>query len=380
MIRTGNDTLQPKVSTTSMAAKKAVVKTAASTRPKRTPKPTTPAVEPAPAAPKPKMAITTTRTTKKAAPKKAAPKKAAPKKAAPKKTAAAKVTKKKPTAKATKKKPAPKKDPNAEFLEEGATIPKRFKGIYENNPLGPAAAQKVADRRVEERATSALYSKMSARYSTRLQDELGEELKAAHAIGEWLDMSFSGWLNYNVEEDVAAWNQAQNTDPAVMGTRYHISEDTMREVTKKLEDGWKEGELEHCNDAGEYLYWMEAEKIKAKKREERMPLVKADAVRHAAMKDKKKATVAATKPEPLAEEWVSASSPVKKLQETVINASPVKQIQSLFGANTEGSQRRGDWSNDSGYRADNEQSSVLSRTWELAAHAVKAMKGAVNSE
>lgn len=373
-----------------MAAKKAVVKTAASTRPKRTPKPTTPAVEPAPAAPKPKKAITTTRTTKKAAPKKAAPKKAAPKKAAPKKaapkkaapkkTAAAKVTKKKPAAKATKKKPAPKKDPNAEFLEEGATIPKRFKGIYENNPLGPAAAQKVADRRAEERATSALYSKMSARYSTRLQDELREELKAAHARGEWLDMSFGGWLNYNVEEDVAAWNQAQNTHPAVMGTRYHISEDTMREVTKKLEDGWKEGELEHCNDAGEYLYWMEAEKIKAKKREERMPLVKADTARHAAMKDKKKVTVAATRPEPLAEEWVSASSPVKKLQETVINASPVKQIQSLFGANTEGSRRRGDWSNDSGYRADNEQSSVLSRTWELAAHAVEAMKGAVNSE
>lgn len=380
MIRTGTDTLQPKVSTTSMAAKKAVVKTAASTRPKRTPKPTTPAVEPAPAAPKPKKAITTTKTTKKAAPKKAAPKKAAPKKAAPKKTAAAKVTKKKPTAKATKKKPATRKDPNAEFLEEGATIPKRFEGIYENNPLGPAAAQKVADRRAEERATSALYSKMSARYSTRLQDELREELKAAHARGEWLDMSFGGWLNYNVEEDVAAWNQAQNTDHAVMGTRYRISEDTMREVTKKLEDAWKEGELEHCNDAGEYLYWMEAERIKAKKREERMPLVKADAARHAAMKDKKKATVAATRPEPLAEEWVSASSPVKKLQETVINASPVKQIQSLFGANTEGSQRRGDWSNDSGYRADNEQSSVLSRTWELAAHAVEAMKGAVNSE
>lgn len=349
-----------------MAAKKAVVKTAASTRPKRTPKPTTPAVEPAPAAPKPKKAITTTKTTKKAAPKKAAPKKAAPKK-----TAAAKVT---------KKKPATKKDPNAEFLEEGATIPKRFEGIYENNPLGPAAAQKVADRRAEERATSALYSKMSARYSTRLQDELREELKAAHARGEWLDMSFGSWLNYNVEEDVAAWNQAQNIHSAMLIAMFDINEATLKEVEKKLEDAWKEGELEHCNDAGEYFYWMEAEKIKAKKREERMPLVKADAARHAAMKGKKKATVAAARPEPLAEEWVSASSPVKKLRETVINASPVKQIQSLFGANTEGSQRRGDWSNDSGYRADNEQSSVLSRTWELAAHAVEAMKGAVNSE
>ncbi|THX74901.1 hypothetical protein D6D05_06754 [Aureobasidium pullulans] len=360
-----------------MAAKKAVVKTAASTRPKRTPKPSTPAVESAPAAPKPKT-ITTTKTTKKTAPKKAAPKKAAPKK-----TAAAKVTKKKPTAKATKKKPAPKKDPNAEFLEEGATIPKRFEGIYDNNPLDPAAAQKVADRRAEERATSALYSKMSARYSTRLQDELREELKAAHARGEWLDMSFGGWLNYNVEEDVAAWNEAKKIRPCVpcvIEDLYDIHDATWKEFTKILEDGWKKGELEHCVDVPDYLYWMEAEKIKAKKREERMPLVKADAARHAAMKDKKKVTVAASRPEPLAEEWVSASSPVKKLQETVINASPVKQIQSLFGANTEGSQRRGDWSNDSGYRADNEQSSVLIRTWELAAHAVEAMKGAVNSE
>lgn len=366
MIRTGTDTLQPKVSTTNMAAKKAVVKTAASTRPKRTPKPTTPAVEPAPAAPKPKKAITTTKTTKKAAPKKAAPKKAAPKK-----TAAAKVT---------KKKPATKKDPNAEFLEEGATIPKRFEGIYENNPLGPAAAQKVADRRAEERATSALYSKMSARYSTRLQDELREELKAAHARGEWLDMSFGGWLNYNVEEDVAAWNQAQNIHSAMLIAMFDINEATLKEVEKKLEDAWKEGELEHCNDADEYFCWQAAENIRAAEREIKMVSVRADAARHAAMKDKKKVTVAATRPEPLAEEWVSASSPVKKLQETVINASPVKQIQSHFGANTEGSQRRGDWSNDSGYRADNEQSSVLSRTWELAAHAVEAMKGAVNSE
>ncbi|THY25469.1 hypothetical protein D6D01_05055 [Aureobasidium pullulans] len=358
-----------------MAAKKAVVKTAASTRPKRTLKPSTPAVEPAPAAPKPKKAITTTKTTKKAAPKKAAPKKAAPKK-----TAAAKVTKKNPAAKATKKKPAPKKDPNAEFLEEGTTVPKRFEGVYDNNPLGPAAAKKVADRRAKERATSALYTKMSARYSTRLQDELGEELKAAHARGELLDMSFGGWLNYNVEEDVTAWDEAKKIRPCVIEGLYDIHDATWKEFTKILEDGWEKGELEHCVDVPDYLYWMEAEKITAKKREERMPLVKADAARRAAMKDKKKATVAATRPEPLAEEWVSASSPVKTLQETVINMSPVKQIQSLFGANAEGSQRRGHWSNDSGYRADNEQSSVLSRTWELAAHAVEAMKGAVNSE
>ncbi|CAD0018395.1 unnamed protein product [Aureobasidium pullulans] len=224
-----------------MAAKKAVVKTAASTRPKRTPKPTTPAVEPAPAAPKPKKATTTTKTTKKAAPKEAAPKKAAPKKAATKKTAAAKVTKKKPAAKATKKKPAPKKDPNAEFLEEGATIPKRFEGIYENNPLGPAAAQKVADSRAEERATSALYSKMSARYSTRLQDELREELKAAHARGEWLDMSFGGWLNYNVE------GRRRCLEPSAEYTFRHVDSD-VRNKRSHLEGGGKK--VRRCMERG----------------------------------------------------------------------------------------------------------------------------------
>jgi hypothetical protein len=37
-------------------------------------------------------------------------------------------------------------------------------------------------------------------------------------------------------------------------------------------------------------------------------------------------------------------------------------------------------SNDSGYQADNERQGVMSRTWELAANAVEAMRSAVNSE
>jgi outer membrane biosynthesis protein TonB len=78
--------------------KKTVERTAASSRPKRTPKPTTTATTSAPA-PKPKKkttaikkaapkkSATTAKVTKKAAPKKAAAKMAATKKAAPKKAA-----------------------------------------------------------------------------------------------------------------------------------------------------------------------------------------------------------------------------------------------------------------------------------------------------
>ena len=76
------------------------------------------------------------------------------------------------------------------------------------------------------------------------------------------------------------------------------------------------------------------------------------------------------------------NSPVKKAQNTIVNASPVKRVQDAFtgGNNRPKSPQKKVTSNDSGFQADNEQQSVMSRTWELAANAVEAMRSAVNSE
>jgi hypothetical protein len=91
------------------------------------------------------------------------------------------------------------------------------------------------------------------------------------------------------------------------------------------------------------------------------------------------------------------SSPVKKAQNAIVNASPVKKVQEAFaGGNRSGRSKSPEkkspekkspekrspekkkmTGNDSGYQADNEQQSVMSRTWELAANAVEAMRSAV---
>jgi hypothetical protein len=138
--------VQPNIIPIIMAPKKKTVeRTAASSRPKRTPKPTTVATSSAPA-PKPKKKPTATkkaapkkavaagRVTKKAAPKKAAPKKAAPKKAAPKKAAP--------------KKAAPKK--------AAPTYQKLVVKADGSNPLGAVGEKRIRDRDAALKASAGL--------------------------------------------------------------------------------------------------------------------------------------------------------------------------------------------------------------------------------
>lgn len=81
------------------------------------------------------------------------------------------------------------------------------------------------------------------------------------------------------------------------------------------------------------------------------------------------------------QENVSAiSSPAKKAQNSIVNANPVKKAQDALTRSRSKSPAKKMTSNDSGYQADNEQQSVMSRTWELAANAVEAMRSAVNPE
>ncbi|KAK6000761.1 hypothetical protein QM012_003486 [Aureobasidium pullulans] len=73
------------------------------------------------------------------------------------------------------------------------------------------------------------------------------------------------------------------------------------------------------------------------------------------------------------------SSPVKKAQSAIVDASPMKKAQdAMTRSRSKSPEKKKMTSNDSGYQADNEQQSVVSRTWELAANAVEAMKSAVN--
>jgi hypothetical protein len=87
------------------------------------------------------------------------------------------------------------------------------------------------------------------------------------------------------------------------------------------------------------------------------------------------------------------NSPVEKAQNAIVNASPVKKVQEAFAGGRSSRSKSPEkkspekrspekkmTSNDSGYQADTEQQGVMSRTWELAANAVEAMRSAVVPE
>jgi hypothetical protein len=350
--------------------KKTVVRTAASSRPKRTPKPTTAATTSAPA-PKPKKKTTAT---KKIAPKKSVTgakvtKKAAPKKAAPKKAA----TKKAATKKAAPKKAAPK---------TGA--PKYEKWVVKadgSNPLGPAAQAKIDARRAEERERSKVYTEIGSRYTDQFIQQLQVMYTQGLAVGAFESIgSFEAFLEWSSDVDEQAWDIAHEKKIGTLEAQY--SKKQMAEMIQDMYEKQERGEVPHIEDINDMLYWKEIEK-------ERSKIIEEFKVKEA--KEKKQYQQQHRNGNGNGNRNgggnrngnVSAiSSPVKKAQNTIVNASPVKKVQDAFNGGNNRSKSPGKkmTSNDSGYQADNEQQSVMSRTWELAANAVEAMRSAVNPE
>jgi hypothetical protein len=344
--------------------KKTVERTAASSRPKRTPKPTTTATTSAPA-PKPKKKTTAI---KKAAPKKSATTAKVTKKAAPKKAAAKMAA----TKKAAPKKAAPK-----------TAAPKYEKWVVKadgSNPLGPAAQAKIDARRAEERERKKVYGEIGSRYTIQFMDELKVMYTQSLAVGTFESIgSFEAFLEWSQDVDEQAWDIAHEKKIGTLEAQY--SKKQMAEMIQDMYEKQERGEVPHIEDINDMLYWKEIEK-------ERSKIIEEFKVKEAKEKQQyqqhrngngngnrngggnRNGNVSAI------------SSPVKKAQNTIVNASPVKKVQDAFtgGSNRSKSPGKKMTSNDSGYQADNEQQSVMSRTWELAANAVEAMRSAVNPE
>ena len=354
--------------------KKTVVRTAASSRPKRTPKPTTAATTSAPA-PTPKKKTTAT---KKTAPKKSVTgakvtKKVAPKKAAPKKAA---------TKKAATKKAAPKKTATKKAAPKTAA-PKYEKWIVKadgSNPLGPAAQAKIDARRAEERERKKVYAEIGSRYTDQFIKQLEVVYAQGLAVGAFESIgSFGAFLEWSSDVDEQAWDIAHEKKIGTLEAQY--SKKQMAEMIQDMYEKQERGEVPHIEDINDMLYWNEIEK-------ERSKIIDEFKVKEAKEKQQyqqhrngngngnrngggnRNGNVSAI------------SSPVKKVQNTIVNASPMKKVQDAFtgGSNRSKSPGKKMTSNDSGYQADNEQQSVMSRTWELAANAVEAMRSAVNPE
>jgi hypothetical protein len=358
--------------------KKTVERTAASSRPKRTPKPTTVAASSAPASkPKkttatkkvaPKKSVTAGRVTKKAAPKKAAPKKAATKKAAPKKAA---------TKKAAPKKAAPA-DQKWVVKADG------------RNPLGAVGEKRIKDRDAALKASEGLdmieLRHTDKEFITRLEHSVYPRFRAT---GQFRDMNtFEKFVEWSKKIDKQAWDKAH--EQKIGSLEGDCTPKQVHEMMRELHEDTEKGKNPHIRDTTDFLYWKEIEKEREKIMEEYT------------MKESKKYHNGNVNGNGNGGNRngnrngnVSAiSSPVKKAQNTIVNASPVKKVQEAFTGGRSGRskspekrsiekkspEKKKNTSNDSGYQADNEQQSVMSRTWELAANAVEAMRSAVNSE
>ncbi|KAH0344204.1 hypothetical protein KCU81_g4879, partial [Aureobasidium melanogenum] len=326
-----------------MAPKKKVERTAASSRPKRTPKPTTVATSSAPA-PKPKKKTTAskkaaaTKVTKKTAPKKAATKKSAPKKAG-----------------AIAKKGAQKAS-TAKY--EKWVIPP-----YEN-PHGPVEGQKRIDARKKKEAEASekyKHENIGSRYTPSVIKELKKDYEEGVSKGEWEKMGFDNFLKTYKGFDAQAWDKAHERKIGNIEGDYTSKQaDAM---IKDMHARREKGEIPHILTITDYLYWKEIDKERAKI----IAKYKADY-----KKEQKKKQGNAS----------AVSSPVKKVQNSIVNASPVKKAQDALTRSRSKSpeKQKKIRSHDSGHQADNEQQSVMSRTWELAANAVEAMRSAVNPE
>ncbi|KAH0257251.1 hypothetical protein KCU91_g16467, partial [Aureobasidium melanogenum] len=336
-----------------MAPKKTIERTAASTRPKRTPKPTTVATSSAPA-PKPKK-------------KTAASKKTATKTAAPKKTAANKITKETAPKKTTFKKAASKKAGAAAKggqKESAAKYQKRIVPLYEN-PLGVEGQKRIAERKKKEAEEDNKWkrSAIDVRYTLLpVIDRLKKDYKEGVAKGEWAKMGFEKFLKIHKDFDAQAWDKAHKRKIGSLESEYTSSE--AKNMIKDMRQKQDRNQIPHILDFTDYLYWKEIDKERAKI----IAAYKADYKKEQQQKKKKQGNVSAV------------SSPVKKAQNTVVNASPVKKAQDALTRSRSKSPTKKMLSNDSGYQTDNEQQSVMSRTWELAANAVEAMRSAVNPE
>ncbi|KAH0000409.1 hypothetical protein KCU78_g15393, partial [Aureobasidium melanogenum] len=334
-----------------MAPKKTIERTAASSRPKRTPKPTAVATSSAPA-PKPKKKIT-------------ASKKAVTKTAAPKKTAATKVTKKTALKKTATEKAAPKKAGAAAKgaqKEPAAKYQKWIVPLWEN-PLGPEAQKKIDKRKEAEKKDKYKYSCIDARYTEAVIAQLKKEYDQGMAKGEWPKMGFEMFLETYKGFDDEAWDKAhERKSGSIHGDYTSKKADAM---VKDMNAKQHRDEIPHILNLTDYLYWKEIDKERAKI----IAAYKADYKKEQQQKKKKQGNVGAI------------SSPVKKAQNTIVNTSPVKKAQdALTRSRSKSPEKKKMLSNDSGYQADNEQQSVMSRTWELAANAVEAMRSAVNPE
>jgi hypothetical protein len=373
--------VQPNIIPIIMAPKKKTVeRTAASSRPKRTPKPTTVATSSAPA-PKPKKKPTATkkaapkkavaagRVTKKAAPKKAAPKKAAPKKAAPKKAAP--------------KKAAPKK--------AAPTYQKLVVKADGSNPLGAVGEKRIRDRDAALKASAGLdmieLRHTDKEFMYRMEHFIYPRFKAT---GKSRDTNtFEDFVKWSKKIDKQAWDKAHeqkigSLEGDCTGKQYH-------EMMRELREDEEKGKNPHIRDTTDYLYWKEIEK----ERETIMDEYMKKSLKHHDAKGNGNGNGGGNGNRNGNRNGnVSAiSSPVKKAQNTSVNASPVKKVQEAFTGGRSGrskspekkspqkkSPEKKNTSNDSGYQADNEQQGVMSRTWELAANAVEAMRSAVNPE
>ncbi|CAD0083453.1 unnamed protein product [Aureobasidium vineae] len=336
-----------------MAPKKKVERTAASSRPKRTPKPTTVATSSSAAALKPKAKTTATKRT-------------AIKTAAPKKTAATKVIKKAAPKKTTTTKKAGTKATGNKTSAKGAqkNAPKYQKWIVPAwvNPLGPEAQKKVDKRKEEEKFENWKWSVINARYTMPFMRELKKEYDEGVAKGEYAHMGYESFREWSKEIYGEAWDKAYEKKIGSLEGEYTYDE--AKAMKKEMFAQQAKHEIPHIKDFTEFLYWKEVEKERAKL----IAKYKAEQ-----KKKQQKGNVSAI------------SSPVKKVQSTIVNASPVKKVQEAFTRSRSKSLEKKSpakkmLSNDSGYQADNEQQSVMSRTWELAANAVEAMRSAVNPE
>jgi len=357
--------------------KKTVERTAASTRPKRTPKPTTVAASSA-AAPGPKKKKTTA-TTKKAAPKKSVTDSKVFKTSCPKRT----------PKKAVPKKPAPKKP--------APTYEKWFVKADGSNPLGPAAQKKIDDRKAAEKVHKAMYSAIDARYTLDFISYLSTMYSNGRAVGAFRDIdSFEAFLEWNKEVDEQAWEKVHKQKIGSIEAQY-----TSKQLDKMIEEMHEQQRrdvIPHIDDMTDFLYWKEIEKERERiikeyrAKEFRQQQQKRNGNGNGNGRGNKNANVSAI------------SSPVKKAQNTIVNASPVKRVQEAFTGGSESKpnspqkklnspqkkpnspqkkesnpQKKMN-SNASGYQADNERQGVMSRTWELAANAVEAMRSAVVPE
>ncbi|CAD0107825.1 unnamed protein product [Aureobasidium uvarum] len=344
-----------------MAPKKKVERTAASSRPKRTPKPTTFATSSSAAAPKPKKKSTAT-------------KKAATKTAAPKKTAATKVTKKTAPKKTVTKKAATK----AAAMKAGAKGAQKDAPKYEKwvvplwvNPLGAEGEKRIAQKKELEKSNHQMWkaSVLSCwKHSAQFKKGLKQDYEEGVAKGEYEPKGYERFRTWSMKIYSEAWDKAYARKIGSLEGDYNYDE--AKAMKREMCGQMDNHEIPHIHDFEGFLYWKEIEKQRAK-------LVTKYKAEYKAEQKKKQQQQKGN---------VSAiSSPVKKAQNTIVNASPVKNVQEAFARSRSKSPEKKSpakkmLSNDSGYQADNEQQSVMSRTWELAANAVEAMRSAVNPE